>query len=66
MNRQPLELPKTRDASRRILVRDRIGDRVWRLVSDLDPSDTVVEVQNGFGLVGNGSRLPLQVFRGMK
>lgn len=66
MNRQPMELPKTRDASRRILVRDWMGIRSWRLICDLEPSDTVVEVQNGFGLIGNGSRLPLQVFRGTK
>lgn len=63
MNRQPMELPKTRDASKRICVRNKTGDRVWKLMVEIEPTDTVVEIGKGFGLIGDGSRLPLQVFR---
>lgn len=66
IKRKPLVLPKTMDAGRRILARDQLGERVWRLLDQFEPTDTVVEIGKGFGLIGDGSRLPLQVFRGAK
>lgn len=60
---EPLQLPKGKDASKRICVRDAGGVRVWKLIGEIDETDRVVEIGKGFGLIGNGLRVPLAAFR---
>ena len=56
-------LPIAPDPIGHVLVRDEKGDILWRSLCDIKPSDTVVEIETGFGLSGNGLKFPLEAFR---
>jgi len=61
--RQRLTLSRAADSANRILVRDKDGHRCWRRMTELEIGDRVVEISNGCGLLGNGDKFPLWVFR---
>lgn len=61
--RPKLRLSRAADAEHRILVRDVAGDRVYRRLSAVETTDRIVEIAPGFGLAGDGKRIPLAPFR---
>lgn len=62
-SRPKLRLSRATDAEHRILVRDAAGDRVYRRLGAVENTDRIVEIAPGFGLLGDGKRIPLGPFR---